>query len=64
MKSETNRLKGHTVSKYEYSPDAFNDHFSSIAEKIMQSIRHSDTEGTSDNINPKYYLSKISHNLI
>jgi hypothetical protein len=28
----------------------------------MQSIRHSDTEDTSDNKNPTYYLSKISHN--
>jgi hypothetical protein len=29
----------------------------------MQIIRHSDTEGTSDNKNLTYYLSKISHNL-
>jgi Notch-like protein len=28
----------------------------------MQSVRHSDTEDTSDNKNPTYYLSKISHN--
>jgi hypothetical protein len=28
----------------------------------MQSIRHSDTEDTSDNKNPTYYLTKISHN--
>jgi hypothetical protein len=28
----------------------------------MQSTRHSDTEGTSDNKNPTFYLSKISHN--
>jgi hypothetical protein len=28
----------------------------------MQSIRHSDTEDTSDNKNPTYYLSQISHN--
>jgi hypothetical protein len=27
----------------------------------MQSIRHSDTEDTSDNKNPAYYLSKIPH---
>jgi hypothetical protein len=33
-----NRLKGHTVNKYENSPDAFNDHFLSLAEKIMQLI--------------------------
>jgi hypothetical protein len=33
--SETNRLKGHTVSNYENSPDNFNDHFLSVAEKIM-----------------------------
>jgi hypothetical protein len=62
IKSETNRLKGHTVSNYKNSPDTFNDHFLSIAEKIMQSIRHSDTEDTSDNKNPMYYLSIISHN--
>jgi hypothetical protein len=49
IKSETNRLKGHTVSKYENK-------------KIMQSIRYSDTEGTSANTNPTYYLYKIYHN--
>jgi hypothetical protein len=42
--------------------DLFNDNFLSVAEKIMQSIRHSDTEDTSENKNPTYYLSKISHN--
>jgi hypothetical protein len=47
IKSETNRLKGH--SNYENSPDTFNDNFLSVAEKIIQSIRHSDTEDTSDN---------------
>jgi histone acetyltransferase (RNA polymerase elongator complex component) len=52
IKSETNRLKGHTVSNYENSPDTFNDHFLSVAEKIMPSIRRSDTEDTSDNENP------------
>jgi hypothetical protein len=30
----------------------------------MKNIRYSDTEGTSDNINPKYYLSKTFHNLL
>jgi hypothetical protein len=30
-------------------------------QKIMQSIRHSDTEDTGDNKNPMYYLSKILH---
>jgi hypothetical protein len=49
IKSETNRLKGHTVSNYENSPDAINDHFLSVAEKIMQS---SDIEDISDNKNP------------
>jgi hypothetical protein len=28
----------------------------------MQSISHSDTEDTSDNKNPTYYVSKIFHN--
>jgi hypothetical protein len=28
----------------------------------MQSIRHSDTEDTSDNKNPTYSVSKVSHN--
>jgi hypothetical protein len=28
----------------------------------MHSIKYNDTEGTSDNINPIYYLSKIFHN--
>jgi hypothetical protein len=62
IKSETNRLKGHAVSNYKNYPDNFNDHFLSTAEKIMQRIRYSDTEGTSDNRNPTYYFSKISCN--
>jgi hypothetical protein len=44
IKSETNRLKGQRVSDYGNSPDTFNDNFLSTAEKIMQSIIHSDTE--------------------
>jgi hypothetical protein len=44
IKSETNRLKGVTASNYENSPDTFNNYFLPVAEKIMQSIRHSDTE--------------------
>jgi hypothetical protein len=44
------------------SPDAFNNNFLSIADKIMQIIRQSDTEDTSDNKNLTYYLSNISHN--
>jgi hypothetical protein len=61
-KSETNRLKGHIVSKYENSPHTFNNNFLSVAEKIVQSISCSDTKGTNDNRNPIYYLSKTFHN--
>jgi hypothetical protein len=39
IKSERNRLIGHTVSKYENSPDTFNDHFLSVDEQVMQSNR-------------------------
>jgi hypothetical protein len=60
IKPETNILKGD--SNYENSPDTLNDQFLSAAEKIMQSSKHSDTEDTSDNKNPTYYLSKIPHN--
>jgi hypothetical protein len=60
IKSKAYRLKGH--SNYEHSPDTFNDHFLSIAEKMVQIIRHSDTEDTSDNKNPMYYVFKIFHN--
>jgi hypothetical protein len=34
----------------------------SSARKVMQSIRYSDREGTSNSINPMYYLSKTFHN--
>jgi hypothetical protein len=61
IKSETNRLKRSHIN-YKNSPDSFNDHFLSIAERIMQSIGHSDTESTNANKNPMYYMSKISHN--
>jgi hypothetical protein len=62
IKSKTNRLQGRTVGNYENSPETFNGHSLSIAEKMSHSIRHSDTEGTSDNRNPMYCLSNISHN--
>jgi hypothetical protein len=39
IKSEANRPKGEMVSNYENSPDTFNDHFLSVAEKIMQNSR-------------------------
>jgi hypothetical protein len=61
IKSETNRLKRSHIN-YENSPESFNDHFLSIAERIMQSVRHNDTESTSANKNPMYHMSKISHN--
>jgi hypothetical protein len=51
IKSETNRLKDQMVSNLENSLDTFNDHFLSTAEKIMHSIRHSDTEDTNGNKN-------------
>jgi hypothetical protein len=57
IKSETNRLKRSHIN-YENSPDSFNDHFLSIAERIMQST----TESTNANNNPMYYMSKMSHN--
>jgi hypothetical protein len=57
IKLETTRLKGHTVIM-----KILLEHFLSVAEKVMQSIRPSDTEDTSDNKNPTYCLSKISHN--
>jgi hypothetical protein len=44
IKSEINRLKGHTDSNYKNSPDTFHDHFLSTAEKIMRGIRYSDTK--------------------
>jgi hypothetical protein len=57
IKSETNSLKGHTVTNYQNSPDTFIDLLLSVAEKIMQTVRHSDTEDTSRNKNPVYNLS-------
>jgi chloramphenicol O-acetyltransferase len=61
IKSETNRLKRSHIN-YENSLGSFNDHFLSIAERIMQNIRHSDTESTNANKSPMYYTFKISHN--
>jgi hypothetical protein len=55
-----NIIKSETEEKV--TPDTFNDHFLSAAERIMQNIRHSDTEDTSDNKNPTYYLTKILQN--
>jgi hypothetical protein len=59
---EINTLNGNTISKYQNSPEAFNKYFLSTAEKIIQDISCSNIKGSSNNKNPKYYLSKLSHN--
>jgi hypothetical protein len=40
IKLETNKLKGHTVSKYQNSPEALNRYFLSTSGKIIQGIRY------------------------
>jgi hypothetical protein len=60
IKSETNRLKMSHIN-YESSPDSFNDHFLSIAERIMQSTRHSDSECTSDKKNLMYCITCLKY---
>jgi hypothetical protein len=62
IKLETNRLNGHTISKYQHFPAAFNKYFLT-AGKIIQDIRCGNIKGSSNNKNPKYYLSKSSHNV-
>jgi Notch-like protein len=62
IKSETSRLNGHTISKYQNCPEAFNKYFLSIAVKIIHDIRYSNIKGYSNNKDPKYYLSKLSQN--
>jgi hypothetical protein len=62
IKLETHRLKGHTISKYQNSPEASNKHILSTARKIIQDIRYSNIKDSSNNKNPKYYLSKLSYN--
>jgi hypothetical protein len=62
IKLETNRLKGHTISKHQNSPDAFNKYFLSTAGKIIQDIRYSNIKGSSNNKNPKCYMPKLSQN--
>jgi hypothetical protein len=39
IKIETNRRKGHTLSKYQNSPEQFNKDFLSVAEEIIQDIK-------------------------
>jgi hypothetical protein len=39
IKSETSKLNGHTISKYQNSPEAFNKYFLSIGGKIIHDIR-------------------------
>jgi hypothetical protein len=49
IKLETNRLKGHTISKYQNSPEAFNTYFLSTGGEIIQDIRCSNIKGSSNN---------------
>jgi hypothetical protein len=60
IQSETNRLKGHTVIMIILLTPLMIISYQKL-KKTMQSVRHSDTEGTSDYKNPTYFLSKISH---
>jgi hypothetical protein len=39
IRSETNRMKGHTVNKHENSPETFNEYFLSIAELSRRALK-------------------------
>ena len=57
IKSASGRQNEHETSKYQYSPDSFNNFFIN-SQKINRNIKHS--SGKNNNINnPKYYLSEI-----
>jgi hypothetical protein len=62
IRSETNRMKGHTVNKHENFPDTFNAYFLSIAECITQSNKNRDIESLNNSKNLTYYLPRISDN--
>jgi hypothetical protein len=61
VKTETNRSKEHTSNKYHNSSEAFNNHFLSVAEKIIQGISIN-TKDSNTNIDPKCYLYKSFQN--
>jgi hypothetical protein len=58
------QTKKRSYNNYENSADTFIDHFLSIADRIVQSIRHSDTCNTNANANnnPMHHLSEMSPN--
>jgi hypothetical protein len=59
IKLESNRQKGHTISKYQNSRETYNKYFLSRAGKIIKDIRYGNIKGCSNNRNPKYYLSEV-----
>jgi hypothetical protein len=60
--AETNRIKGHTPSKYQNSPEAFNKYFLSVAKEIIQDIENNNIKGPNNNEDIRYYMSKSFQN--
>ena len=61
VKAETNRIHRPSANRYQNSPDAFNNYFLSIANKIICDTRQKNSKGSTTYESPTHYLTNLFH---
>jgi hypothetical protein len=61
VNAETNRLHRPATNKHQNSPDIFNTHFLSLADKITHDIRYKNSKGCKTYKSPTHYLANLFH---
>jgi len=61
IKAETNRIHRPSANRYQNSPDAFNNYFLSIANKIICATRQKNSKDSKTYESPPHYLTNLFH---
>ena len=61
IKAETNRIHRPSANRYQNSPDAFNNYFLSIANKIICDTRQKNSKDSKTYESPPHYLTNLFH---
>jgi len=61
VKAETNRINRPPANRYQNSPNAFNNYFLSIANKIICDTRQKNSKDSKTCESPPHYLTNLFH---
>ena len=61
VKAETNRINRPSDNRYQNSPNAFNNYFLSIANKIICDTRQKNSKDSTTYESPTHYLTNLFH---